>query len=903
MEVTSENEIINRFIDTFELHGNECRLCLKKANQIWELFENDDELPKKIMACAHVQINQGDGLPTIICLTCRQLLDVSYNFKFQVEKSDEKLRQMYHLKTSSFMEYQQKEIGVNDSVIQSVNQVAAQTINDVKKMNENESITDNLKNSVELTKFTASGETIDNRENCISMVNRLDNHNFDNNHQEKTSFNVDINHGNYSKNKHCYHNNDNVIKEKKNANEKIIDISLVEGPKSDLIEKMDHFDIIKDKNCVLADEENELSNGDENDNDDENENDNQIYHNNEMFVEQEEKVDFIERINEENKKKHNDKDNASLDNDNDEDDEDDEDDNDEDDDGDNDDDENDDDDDGDNDDEDDDDDDDDDKKDHDDDDKLLTSKHKCLHCVKEFTSTSELRRHVVIVHNNNKTKLRYVCYMCDKQFATVIKLKNHVLRSHDSLKNDEMNKEEVNKNEYNEESGEKMNEKNSMTDETIDRKNSKFSCKHCPKQFTYEKPFLTHAKRHPEYMNQQKNKSMRTDAELMSRNIERERLCESEDDDMPLEGLQCTQCGKLFATKRNLTRHLSTHTGLKFNCKTCTKEFSRLDKLKEHEQIKHKNEFFGQSDDYDDDDSDNEMKANGAESSKKDKHNRPHKCSMCPKAFAQAQSLTNHMERHKRVKDTQKRFLCEVCSKCFAQSGSLVAHMRTHTGVKPYVCNVCNRAFTKSTYLQLHLRTHSGEKPYICQYCSRAFARANTLARHITMHTGEAKYHCQICMKSFRRLTSLNEHTYTHTGQRPYACKICTKRYNNAGSLYAHTKKCKAQQLNTSTSSTPYHNITVHEDVNNQNVDNTTSAMLIYSQRKIPDDVTNVTNAVGGQSITASSPSFTIANNVHNQKSSLPTNIIQQYTIDHSNVYTLDAKQYKNPYYTIYPGI
>lgn len=58
MEVTSENEIIDKFIDTFELHGNECRLCLKKANQIWELFENDDELPKKIMACAHVQVRK-----------------------------------------------------------------------------------------------------------------------------------------------------------------------------------------------------------------------------------------------------------------------------------------------------------------------------------------------------------------------------------------------------------------------------------------------------------------------------------------------------------------------------------------------------------------------------------------------------------------------------------------------------------------------------------------------------------------------------------------------------------------------------------------------------------------------------------------------------------------------------
>lgn len=262
---------------------------------------------------------------------------------------------------------------------------------------------------------------------------------------------------------------------------------------------------------------------------------------------------------------------------------------------------------------------------------------------------------------------------------------------------------------------------------------------------------------------------------------------------------------------------------------------------------------------------------------------------MCPKAFAQEQSLTNHMERHKRVKDTQKRFLCEVCSKCFAQSGSLVAHMRTHTGVKPYVCNVCSRAFTKSTYLQLHLRTHSGEKPYICQYCSRAFARANTLARHITMHTGEAKYHCQICTKSFRRLTSLNEHTYTHTGQRPYACKICTKRYNNAGSLYAHTKKCKAQQLSggTTTYAVPV------DDGIHQNGDSA-SQMMVYSQRKLVDD-TNVNQV-------QPSSQFMITN-VHNPSlKSLPTNIIPQFAVEDPNFCTVN-KPYKNPYYTIYPNM
>ncbi|KAG8038724.1 hypothetical protein G9C98_000279 [Cotesia typhae] len=402
-----------------------------------------------------------------------------------------------------------------------------------------------------------------------------------------------------------------------------------------------------------------------------------------------------------------------------------------------------------------------------------------------------------------KSNLMFICHICTEQFNCVEKLKEHVT-THDSLKgsnscsdehsvddhlindnsiddhsnsdqisvNDNQNSLNTHQNLLNDLESQNLLTDQACVDQNLENQNliskkslSKYKCKFCPKQFTYEKSYQTHAKSHKD-----PNHQLNSDEED-----------QDPEDDLP-EGLQCLQCGKLFATKRNLKRHISTHTGVKFNCETCSKEFSRLDKLKEHEYAKHSADFT---------ESDDEDKPE--KESKELKKNRPHKCSLCPKAFAQQQSLNNHLERHKRVKDTQKRFLCDVCSKCFAQSGSLVAHMRTHTGVKPYVCSVCSRAFTKSTYLQLHLRTHSGEKPYICQYCSRAFARANTLARHITMHTGEAKYQCQICRKSFRRLTSLNEHTYTHTGQRPYACKICTKRYNNAGSLYAHTKKCKAQ--------------------------------------------------------------------------------------------------------------
>lgn len=213
--------------------------------------------------------------------------------------------------------------------------------------------------------------------------------------------------------------------------------------------------------------------------------------------------------------------------------------------------------------------------------------------------------------------------------------------------------------------------------------------------------------------------------------------------------------------------------------------------------------------------------------------------------------------------------------------------MRTHTGVKPYVCNICNRGFTKSTYLQLHLRTHSGEKPYICQYCSRAFARANTLARHITMHTGEAKYQCQICSKAFRRLTSLNEHTYTHTGQRPYACKICSKRYNNAGSLYAHTKKCKVTQDSTEQQS--------NNETPPQSVIDATPQVLDFTEKKLEETIIDETIA------TKPSCQFMVANGP--EQKSMANNMLEPFSHQEPQGYDLNSKQFKTPYYGLYPNI
>ena len=180
---------------------------------------------------------------------------------------------------------------------------------------------------------------------------------------------------------------------------------------------------------------------------------------------------------------------------------------------------------------------------------------------------------------------------------------------------------------------------------------------------------------------------------------------------------------------------------------------------------------------------------------------KPFKCDVCDKGFAQSVNLKNH----KRIHTAEKPFKCDDCGKAFVVSGHLKEHQRIHTGEKPFKCDVCDKAFAVSANLKNHQRIHTEEKPFKCDVCEKGFARAGNLRRHKRIHTRDKtkrersqvarEFECKECNIKFSSPRTFDQHLLNHeleatepTGME-YICGHCDATFDFAKRLRDHVSE------------------------------------------------------------------------------------------------------------------
>lgn len=141
--------------------------------------------------------------------------------------------------------------------------------------------------------------------------------------------------------------------------------------------------------------------------------------------------------------------------------------------------------------------------------------------------------------------------------------------------------------------------------------------------------------------------------------------------------LTCGTCYKTFKTLDGLICHKRAHKGDTFKCKTCDKEYTRLNHLERHE-LSH-----------------NRRKA--------------HMCKICNRIINRVEHLKRHLITH--LKD--KPYTCDKCERGFNWSEDLKSHANKCTGIKVHLCDVCNKCFNREDTLELHRKMHEDKIPVL----------------------------------------------------------------------------------------------------------------------------------------------------------------------------------------------
>ncbi|KAG8229646.1 hypothetical protein J437_LFUL008578 [Ladona fulva] len=284
--------------------------------------------------------------------------------------------------------------------------------------------------------------------------------------------------------------------------------------------------------------------------------------------------------------------------------------------------------------------------------------------------------------------------------------------------------------------------------------------------------------------------------------------------------IECRLCGKILSSRSKLIAHRIHHMGgFAFRCEICNKGFPLRFLLKKHKALDHE---LGEQVPSNSVIAIHPVQAHQTQMTNSSDEHKPHRCTVCPRAYVSEIGLQNHLWTHfprgpHRVISSGNPALrqngplstvhsAEISGLDKSKNGhavALVAGMSPDSASRGCTCHVCGKRLSTKGNLKVHLESHRPKGRHDCDICGRLFKTETNLYRHKEYHKGK-QFPCPVCGRVYPTRSTLRAHSITHSDLRPHACPYCEKTFKrnqdlkafaSSGNCFSHRKRMHAKEV------------------------------------------------------------------------------------------------------------
>jgi KRAB domain-containing zinc finger protein len=273
----------------------------------------------------------------------------------------------------------------------------------------------------------------------------------------------------------------------------------------------------------------------------------------------------------------------------------------------------------------------------------------------------------------------------------------------------------------------------------------------------------------------------------------------TEEDHDVVKPFKCDVCGKCFATKSWLRKHVIIHTNqrlCKCDFKGCSYSGKTKGNLRNHKKRTHSNHSFtccycGI-----------QLSNNESYTLHLKRHMavtpRVFRClvKQCKKTFLKALELRNHVDQHGIVNEFQVGKIacptpgCTFFSNTFT---NMYYHMKSvHTLLLLKTCQFCGQGCYSATQFQQHVDAHKtdtdGVVKCLQEDCFKTFSSPLDLRTHVKQHEGVIECDSPDCLFMSKLHSELQLHKITAHSIWQFICQLCGKGFEKSKNLPIHIK-------------------------------------------------------------------------------------------------------------------